>query len=328
MLLHSPMMNTSMEMSSKSPYYPPASTASKNDVMNISTASYNPATRRSSYGWQRSDTPRYQGFSPDLSGIKTRLTTSQSHSDLRTSSINRNGIQQRVAPTTTTAAASFGFYNGSSAVSGNSDYVMTGTSNDPLAPLCPQFIQYGYCLLGEQCRFTHPIPPSSNDVPGTRAPSHRLQQQIQQSLTLNQTHPMNALYNSSAALLNNSAAVYPSGSGAATLPTFHVGASSSVYGRSGGVPSYQSNQQHPQQHPTYKQQNDPAQIRRSSTDQDSSRFTNANLKDFEGHLYELAKDQNGCRFLQRKLEDMSQNIAVKVIYDEIHGHFVELMTSK
>lgn len=327
MLLHSSMMNPSMEMNNKSPYYLPASTASRNDIASISTASYNPTPRRSSYGWQRSDAPRYQGFSPDLSGIKTRLTTSQSHSDLRGSSINHNGIQQTVGPTTA-AAASFGFYNGSSAVSGNGDYVLTGINNDPLAPLCPNFIQYGYCVLGDQCRFTHPILPSSNDVPGTRSSAPRSQQQVQQSFISTQTHPLNALYNSSAPLLNKSGAVYPFGSGTTTLSTFPVGASSSVYGRSSGVPSYPSNHHHTPQHPLHKQQNDSAQTRRSSTDQDSSRFTNANLKDFEGHLYELAKDQNGCRFLQRKLDDMSQNIAVKVIYDEIHDHFVELMTSK
>jgi hypothetical protein len=57
---------------------------------------------------------------------------------------------------------------------------------------------------------------------------------------------------------------------------------------------------------------------------------NASLEDFSGHLYELAKDQNGCRFLQRKIEDTSQNNkqAITAIYEEIHGHFVELMTSK
>ncbi|KAI8086686.1 armadillo-type protein [Halteromyces radiatus] len=56
---------------------------------------------------------------------------------------------------------------------------------------------------------------------------------------------------------------------------------------------------------------------------------NASLDDFKGHLYELAKDQNGCRFLQRKIEDTSQNNnqAILAIYEEIHGHFVELMTN-
>ncbi|ORZ17150.1 armadillo-type protein [Absidia repens] len=67
----------------------------------------------------------------------------------------------------------------------------------------------------------------------------------------------------------------------------------------------------------------------STSDQDSNRFMNATLDDFKGHLYELAKDQNGCRFLQRKIEDTSQNNAqaILAIYEEIHEHFVELMTN-
>ncbi|KAI8341260.1 armadillo-type protein [Chlamydoabsidia padenii] len=123
-----------------------------------------------------------------------------------------------------------------------------------------------------------------------------------------------------------------------TLPVFPVGASSSVYGRGNGVLPYPQHSHH--QHPLYNQHYDQQQqqqqqqhlspSRRSSTDQESGRFANASLKDFEGRLYELAKDQNGCRFLQRKIEDTSSQNgvqAVQAIYDEIHGHFVELMTN-
>ncbi|OBZ85802.1 Pumilio domain-containing protein C6G9.14 [Choanephora cucurbitarum] len=54
------------------------------------------------------------------------------------------------------------------------------------------------------------------------------------------------------------------------------------------------------------------------------RFANAQLDQFVGKLYDLCKDQNGCRFLQRQIEqDKGQ---LDLVFDEIHGHFIELMT--
>ncbi|KAI8341261.1 hypothetical protein BC941DRAFT_416338, partial [Chlamydoabsidia padenii] len=117
--------DTSTEAGANHHLYMPESSTYNNRI-NASATSYNSTLpRRSSYGWQHSDSARYQGFYPDLSGIKTRLTTSQSHSDLRATSIN-NGTQQ-----TGSTAASFGFYNGSSDVLGKGN-------NEQLAPLCQQ----------------------------------------------------------------------------------------------------------------------------------------------------------------------------------------------
>ncbi|KAI8878276.1 ARM repeat-containing protein [Backusella circina FSU 941] len=56
----------------------------------------------------------------------------------------------------------------------------------------------------------------------------------------------------------------------------------------------------------------------------NNRFAGAKLEDYKGKLYELCKDQNGCRFLQKKLEEPSANVTT--ICEEIHIHFVELMT--
>jgi hypothetical protein len=315
------------------------------------SAFYNPTPpRRSSYGWPNSDSNRYQGFSPDLANIKNqRLTTSQSHSDLRGVGFNEGNNQHPGS----TAAASFGFYNGSSDVTGLGD-LPPGNSNEQQAsslPLCPQYMQFLYCSLGDQCQYYHPImQPTTNEQP---APSSSPKSQQHHSPTLNPLHPsaavnpvlyssyhsMNPLFNSSAALLNNSGMPTSSANNISSLPVFPVGASSSVYGRTNTAlpfqPSPPSHQQQQQQ--MYKQQQQQQQQqqvqqfrRSSSSEQDSSRFMNASLEDFSGHLYELAKDQNGCRFLQRKIEDTSQNNnqAITAIYEEIHGHFVELMTSK
>ncbi|CAO3587364.1 unnamed protein product [Absidia cylindrospora] len=326
-------------------YPPPTSNRINYSAATSANGFYNPSAapppppppRRSSYGWQNSESNQYQGFSPDLTNIKTRLTTSQSHSDLRaTNTIDGN---QHVG---TTTAASFGFYNGSSDMSGALDLSSSGlNTKDQQPPLCHQYLQYGYCTLGDQCHFAHPMLAPTNDVtvPTTTTASSsspRLQQPSPTSnAALYSSYPVNALFNPSATMLNN-----PSmGPGAHTaLPIFPVGASSSVYGRggNGALPFQPSSPPQHHQHHMYKlqqheQQQQQQQMRRPSTsDQDSNRFMNATLDDFKGHLYELAKDQNGCRFLQRKIEDTSQNNAqaILAIYEEIHGHFVELMTSK
>ncbi|KAI8355122.1 armadillo-type protein [Choanephora cucurbitarum] len=54
------------------------------------------------------------------------------------------------------------------------------------------------------------------------------------------------------------------------------------------------------------------------------RFANAQLDQFVGKLYDLCKDQNGCRFLQRQIEQDKGHL--DLVFDEILGHFIELMT--
>jgi hypothetical protein len=44
-----------------------------------------------------------------------------------------------------------------------------------------------------------------------------------------------------------------------------------------------------------------------------------------GHMYALSKDQHGCRFLQKQLEEQNPRIT-ELIFLEIAPHFVELMT--
>eukprot|EP01091_Cochliopodium_minus_P012529 TRINITY_DN3814_c0_g1_i1.p1 TRINITY_DN3814_c0_g1~~TRINITY_DN3814_c0_g1_i1.p1 ORF type:complete len:738 (-),score=215.68 TRINITY_DN3814_c0_g1_i1:164-2377(-) len=43
-----------------------------------------------------------------------------------------------------------------------------------------------------------------------------------------------------------------------------------------------------------------------------------------GHIYYLCKDQQGCRFLQKKIEEETET-TVPIIFNEIHQHFAELM---
>ncbi|KAI5072453.1 hypothetical protein GOP47_0012559 [Adiantum capillus-veneris] len=53
------------------------------------------------------------------------------------------------------------------------------------------------------------------------------------------------------------------------------------------------------------------------------KFTN--LEDLEGKIFGVAKDQHGCRFLQKKLDDAKPE-DVELIFQEIKEHVVQLMT--
>lgn len=70
---------------------------------------------------------------------------------------------------------------------------------------------------------------------------------------------------------------------------------------------------------------------------DASKYANAKLEDFSGEMYQLCKDQHGCRFLQRQLDlgrevaagtksGVSNDIAATMIFNEIYLKIVELMT--
>ncbi|OAL01919.1 ARM repeat-containing protein [Phaeosphaeriaceae sp. SRC1lsM3a] len=59
---------------------------------------------------------------------------------------------------------------------------------------------------------------------------------------------------------------------------------------------------------------------------DANRFMNYDLKTMPRHeIYTLCKDQHGCRFLQKKLEERNAE-NLQIIFDETAPHVVELMT--
>jgi hypothetical protein len=72
---------------------------------------------------------------------------------------------------------------------------------------------------------------------------------------------------------------------------------------------------------------------------DASKYSNAKLEDFTGEIYNLCKDQHGCRFLQRQLDlgreiadgksyenGLTNDIAATLIFNEIYLKIIELMT--
>ncbi len=56
-------------------------------------------------------------------------------------------------------------------------------------------------------------------------------------------------------------------------------------------------------------------------------FAGIMLEELAGEIYPLCKDQHGCRYLQKKLEEKN-NQYIGMIFNEVFSHFVELMTGK
>ncbi|KAH8691131.1 hypothetical protein BGW36DRAFT_400483 [Talaromyces proteolyticus] len=74
-----------------------------------------------------------------------------------------------------------------------------------------------------------------------------------------------------------------------------------------------------------RQNNAPAHRNGETDAQQVSRFANLPLEQYRGELYGLCKDQHGCRYLQRKLEERNPD-HVQMIFAETCMHVVELMT--
>ncbi|KAH7413111.1 armadillo-type protein [Cadophora sp. MPI-SDFR-AT-0126] len=67
------------------------------------------------------------------------------------------------------------------------------------------------------------------------------------------------------------------------------------------------------------------QQRRQNDGEAMNRFANMSLEQLGGEIYALCKDQHGCRYLQKKLEDRNAE-QVHMIWLETNQHVIELMT--
>ncbi|KAA8912654.1 hypothetical protein TRICI_003417 [Trichomonascus ciferrii] len=67
--------------------------------------------------------------------------------------------------------------------------------------------------------------------------------------------------------------------------------------------------------------------RRSNTGggAETDRFANTSLENMVTEIYTLCKDQHGCRFLQKKLEEKNPRYT-QIIFNQTYPHVVELMT--
>ena len=69
----------------------------------------------------------------------------------------------------------------------------------------------------------------------------------------------------------------------------------------------------------------PQQRRMTNGDGDNQRFMHVRLEDVQRDIYDLCKDQHGCRYLQKKLEEQKPE-QTSMIFAETNQHVVELMT--
>ncbi|KAL8807010.1 MAG: hypothetical protein Q9182_000991 [Xanthomendoza sp. 2 TL-2023] len=67
------------------------------------------------------------------------------------------------------------------------------------------------------------------------------------------------------------------------------------------------------------------QQRRLQHGEETARFNNVKLEHLQGEIYGLCKDQHGCRYLQKKLEERNPE-HLHMIFLETNPHVVELMT--
>ena len=67
------------------------------------------------------------------------------------------------------------------------------------------------------------------------------------------------------------------------------------------------------------------QQRRAQNEDAAAKFNSITVESVADEIYGLCKDQHGCRFLQRKLDERDER-NVQIIFDQVHPHIVELMT--
>ena len=65
--------------------------------------------------------------------------------------------------------------------------------------------------------------------------------------------------------------------------------------------------------------------KRGDIDREFNRFAGMRLEDLQGEIPSLCKDQHGCRYLQKKLEEGVPEHR-DMIFRDTFGHFADLMT--
>ncbi|KAJ2720030.1 hypothetical protein GGI07_004868 [Coemansia sp. Benny D115] len=60
------------------------------------------------------------------------------------------------------------------------------------------------------------------------------------------------------------------------------------------------------------------------SENETNKFVNVSLEELQGTIFDVCKDQYGCRFLQKKLEE-GQSDQIDIIFKEASPHFSELM---
>nr|KAJ3422709.1 hypothetical protein HK105_006825 [Polyrhizophydium stewartii] len=190
--------------------------------------------------------------------------------------------------------------------------------------ICRYYLQ-GYCSRGDRCNFAHIMNMSALSSIHAHQPAVQSQNQmaLQNQAALNlaavaaasslSIHPHAAatFYNpnslsaaAAAAAVANAPLLYPG------LPYSHQVAAALHLS---GVPGFNPFKFHAAM-----------QRQKKHSQEEASRFSNVSLDDLVGQIAILSKDQHGCRFLQRKLEEQNEK-NLNIIFGEVFAHFSELM---
>ncbi|KAF8952614.1 hypothetical protein BGZ46_003432 [Entomortierella lignicola] len=185
--------------------------------------------------------------------------------------------------------------------------------------VCIQF-QQGYCSRGDMCPYahTHVLPNVSRPPVGTP-----LSPGLGMSVGGLPNGVGSAGFYSRMANVNGSGSMSSLTGAAAGFP-FNSGSFDISSTTNNAIRLQQQQQQQPQQQ-VNGIANPKGGAKRPVVDADANRFTGAMLEGFIGQIYSLCKDQHGCRYLQKKLEEQNE-AHLAIIFGEVFGHFVELMT--
>lgn len=203
---------------------------------------------------------------------------------------------------------------------------------DNLEISCPQYQQHGFCVLDSQCPYSHnaalsqpPLMDHSTTAAAAAAaaaagglpPPHPLglpalplySSLYQQYAMLNNLTPNASPAFSMKAAAAAAALLSANLAPGQRLPT-DIRPTGSGNNNSGSANGSRRTSQ--------------ATVPTAPNDE-ASKFAGARLEEFRGKIYDLCKDQNGCRFLQKKLEEPNRQ-QLELIFEEVQPHFVELMT--
>ncbi|KAJ3387772.1 hypothetical protein HDU92_001786 [Lobulomyces angularis] len=182
----------------------------------------------------------------------------------------------------------------------------------PKSNLCRYYLQ-GFCSRGDRCLFIH----SNSSI----SVNNSQQQQLQPQLSSRPPHnavTLNAPFNASSGF------VYP-GVNNYNQVVLYLGNRQIVFGNNGsqylpvndGNNNFNNLKGNSNSSTYFKQ-------KRSNTDE-INRLTNIPFEDLVGQICSLCKDQHGCRYLQKILEEKNE-AHLNIIFHEIYPHFVDLMT--
>ncbi|CAO3696798.1 unnamed protein product [Umbelopsis ramanniana] len=194
---------------------------------------------------------------------------------------------------------------------------------------CKPFQKYGSCHRLDTCPYFHNTDMLNNPLPNQvnnalLARNHMQATLLSNASAANLGYPGNVSFNSvhyqQLAALGNLAEMKQLAAMSATSPNI------AAYDMDTALLNAALNQYMQNRSSVAKPSNSLHNPKRSSSsDQDANSFIGVSFEDVRADIYPLCKDQHGCRFFQRKLEEQIPMYR-DAIFNAVYDHFVELMT--